>query len=385
MKDFLKLIVGVSAGIILVAGGSIAYAVGAFPVATGGTGWTNITSGALLYGRGTSPLGTTTAGTNGQILSLSNGIPKWISTSSVVTSVTGTYPIISSGGTTPAISTAFGTTTANTFSLLNIFANATSTLFTSTTAWIGTLNLTNPLTVANGGTGAATLTGCLTGNGTGAITGSGTCNTSAASVTSITGGTGLNGGAITTAGTLSLKSYLGTSTADTANQVSVFTSTNAVPATFGGFANFTFNSATNNFVVINASTTNVSASQSLYAADSAATIRRVTGTRALSFILSTSTVWTSTSTIGSGFGDQGTVYAPFTGSFSTIQCGTNAGTLGINVQDGAGSSAFIKASTTANTNTFSLSFTKGDALKITGGNPTASPTSTPCTLVGSEN
>jgi len=33
------------------------------------------------------------------------------------------------------------------------FTNATSTLFTATTAWIGTLNLTNQLTVGNGGTG----------------------------------------------------------------------------------------------------------------------------------------------------------------------------------------------------------------------------------------
>ena len=50
-------------------------------------------------------------------------------------------------------------------------ANATSTLLTSTTAWIETLNLTNDLTVANGGTGASTLTGLLQGNGTSAITG----------------------------------------------------------------------------------------------------------------------------------------------------------------------------------------------------------------------
>ncbi len=136
--------------------------------------------------------------------------------------------------------------------------------------------------------------------------------------------------------------------------------------------------------VTNASSTNLTASQSLYAADSAATVSRITGTRALSFGLSTSTLWTGTSTVSSAFGDAGTVYAPFTGSFSTIQCGTNVGTLGINVQDGGGSSVYIKASSTANTNTFSLSFTKGDALKITGGNPTTAPTSTACTLIGSE-
>lgn len=40
-----------------------------------------------------------------------------------VTSVTGTYPVQSSGGTTPAISLAFGTTTANTWSLLQTFTS----------------------------------------------------------------------------------------------------------------------------------------------------------------------------------------------------------------------------------------------------------------------
>lgn len=59
-------------------------------------------------------------------------------------------------------------------------------------------------------------------------------------VTSIVAGTGLNGGTITTSGTLSLKSYGATSTADTANQVSFFTSTNGTPWTIGGNTNFTF-------------------------------------------------------------------------------------------------------------------------------------------------
>jgi hypothetical protein len=62
------------------------------------------------------------------------------------------------------------TYTANTFSLLNTFTNSTSTLFTSTTAWVGTLTLTNALTVANGGTGSTTLsTNLLKGNGTGVM------------------------------------------------------------------------------------------------------------------------------------------------------------------------------------------------------------------------
>ena len=53
--------------------------------------------------------------------------------SGTVTSVTATYPILSSQGTTPVISTAFGTTTANTFSALNIFnGNASTTQLTTT-------------------------------------------------------------------------------------------------------------------------------------------------------------------------------------------------------------------------------------------------------------
>lgn len=67
-----------------------------------------------------------------------------------VTSVTGTYPIISSGGATPAISTAFGTTTQNNFSLLNTFANATSTLFTAGTTWF-TSNTGSVLSTSAGG------------------------------------------------------------------------------------------------------------------------------------------------------------------------------------------------------------------------------------------
>lgn len=187
---------------------------------------------------------------------------------------------------------------------LNTFANSTSTLGTITTAWIGTLNLTNALTignggtglsaigasstvlttngtlaawqkidvggavygvlsVANGGTGAATLTGCLTGNGAGAITGSGTCNTSNATVSSVAGGNGLNGGTITTSGTLYLKSYTATSTADTTGQVLVFTSTNANPATFGGDSDLTFTLG-NLLTATNASTTNFTALTSAF-------------------------------------------------------------------------------------------------------------------------
>jgi hypothetical protein len=74
-------------------------------------------------------LGQIVASTNGFILALSGGVPTWVASSSInngVTSVTGTYPVQSSGGNTPAISLAFGTTTSNTWAGTQTFTNPTS-------------------------------------------------------------------------------------------------------------------------------------------------------------------------------------------------------------------------------------------------------------------
>jgi hypothetical protein len=64
-----------------------------------------------------SALNTTTflaAGTNGQVLTLAAGVPSWATpTTGTVTSVTGTAPVVSSGGNTPAISMAAANTTTN--------------------------------------------------------------------------------------------------------------------------------------------------------------------------------------------------------------------------------------------------------------------------------
>ncbi|KND50734.1 MAG: hypothetical protein ABA06_04590, partial [Parcubacteria bacterium C7867-001] len=58
---------------------------GTLPVANGGTGWAAVQSGAVLYGNGTSALATTSAGTNGQVLALVNGVPTWQSTTTLST------------------------------------------------------------------------------------------------------------------------------------------------------------------------------------------------------------------------------------------------------------------------------------------------------------
>src|SRR3989344_5362218 len=66
----------------------------------------------------------------------------------------------------------FGNTILTNATTTNLFSTtASSTNLFSQLATLGTLTLNNALTVANGGTGAATLTGLLQGNGTSAITG----------------------------------------------------------------------------------------------------------------------------------------------------------------------------------------------------------------------
>ena len=47
----------------------------------GGTGWANVQANAVLYGNGTGKLSTTTAGINGQFLSLVAGVPTWADSS----------------------------------------------------------------------------------------------------------------------------------------------------------------------------------------------------------------------------------------------------------------------------------------------------------------
>jgi len=47
----------------------------------GGTGWSTIASGAVLYGNGSNKLATTTAGSDGQYLTLASGVPAWATSS----------------------------------------------------------------------------------------------------------------------------------------------------------------------------------------------------------------------------------------------------------------------------------------------------------------
>jgi hypothetical protein len=180
-------------------------------VGYGGTGLTTYTAGDLIYASGTSTLATIAAGTNGYVLTMSAGVPAWTA----------------SGG-------------VSTFS-------AGTTGLTPSTATSGAVTLAGTLNVANGGTGATTLTGYVKGSGTSAFTaastipntdisGLGTMSTQNASSVAITGGS-INGtslGASTAASakvtTLDIASGLTLATAaGTSGQVLTSAGAGAVP------------------------------------------------------------------------------------------------------------------------------------------------------------
>jgi len=123
-------------------------------VTRGGTGGGTFSSGGVLYGNGTSALGVTAAGTNGQILTSNGTAPVW--SSSLADSQISDTLTISSSGSVDAGAIKSGT-----------------------------------LVVARGGTGATTLTGVLKGNGTSAFTAmTGTANYTARWTDANTLGTG---------------------------------------------------------------------------------------------------------------------------------------------------------------------------------------------------
>jgi hypothetical protein len=131
---------------------------GTLPIANGGTNSTaTATSGGVGYGTGTAHA-YTAVGTTGQVLtSAGAGAPTWTTpTTGTVTSVTGTAPVVSSGGNTPAISMAAATTSVNgylTSTDWTTFNNkgsgsVTSVSFTGGLITVATATTTPALTVA---------------------------------------------------------------------------------------------------------------------------------------------------------------------------------------------------------------------------------------------
>jgi len=182
--------------------GTASNVTGTVAIANGGTnGSASPTAGAVPYGTGTA-FGFTAAGTSGQVLtSAGAGTPTWTTpTTGTVTSVSGTSPVASSGGATPAISlsSAYGDTlnpyaskTANYILAAPNGAAGVPTFRAIVAADIPTLNqnttgtasnVTGTVAVANGGTGGTTAADART-NLTAAKSGANTDITSVALTT----------------------------------------------------------------------------------------------------------------------------------------------------------------------------------------------------------
>lgn len=151
----------------------------------GGIGWSAVQAGAVLYGNGTGPLATTSAGANGQVLALANGVPTWVAsttfsdgltylngnvTNTGVTSITGTANQITASGSTGAVTlslpallalTNASSTGFSALDYISIGRIATTTIQGSMT---GTSTLQGYLNVAGAVTSTSTFTGGVAAN-----------------------------------------------------------------------------------------------------------------------------------------------------------------------------------------------------------------------------
>ncbi len=145
--------------------GGIVSATTSIGVAYGGTGWASLQSNAVLLGNGSGKIATTSAGTDGQVLALVNGVPTWQSTTTLST-ITGTLTV-GKGGTNATsfsansivVSDAAGTTLIATGSKLTIGSLLSTTTATSTFSGALGIGTTSPWAVFSvnptGGTAAA--------------------------------------------------------------------------------------------------------------------------------------------------------------------------------------------------------------------------------------
>jgi hypothetical protein len=164
-----------------------------------------------------------------------------------VTSVSGNWPVVSSGGTNPVISWAGIASSTNLVTSDVWYSTGVNTFGQAATTTVTCAGSVSCTTFNILGSSPITLTGNDSGT-----------------VTSIVFGNGLNGGTVTTSGTVSVKNYISTSSAETATYVPFWTSTAGNPASLsGGVSGFTFASTGNLLTATNASTTNLTAGTSL--------------------------------------------------------------------------------------------------------------------------
>jgi hypothetical protein len=193
----------------------------------GGTGQSSaFTAGGIVYGSTTSALAVTPIGTTGQVLtSAGAGTPTWTTPATgTVTSVTGTSPVVSSGGNTPAISMPAATSSVNgylTSADWTTFNGKGSGTVTSVAATVPSFLSVTGSPITSSGTLALTYSGTalpILNGGTGQTTANSAFNALAPSQTSNSGKYLTTDGTNTSWATVGGTTYTRTSFTATASQ-----------------------------------------------------------------------------------------------------------------------------------------------------------------------
>lgn len=404
---------GVIVGALLFSASSV-FAVSTFIVGQGGTGVNTFTPSGLVAGNGTNPLytlATTTVTCSGSTTCTSFVIPGstpiTISSSGGGTSFGQTWELVN-GALTPTTTVGIMVNASSSITQLSVI-NGTTTNATSTN-----LNVSGQL--KNGsGTGLALTTSGIFSTYAGSAPCSGTqaaislnasgvitcTNIPQGSVTSIASSNGIIGGTITTSGTLSLQSYLATSSAETSTRIPAWSSTSGTPATLsGGFSGYTLTSLL--LSATNASTTQLTASTGLQipnsasspslgtagyvavatnAASSSLRFGDGTATRAL-YAAQTGSLVVSSSTLAymGAYGAAGTTtiliqtaYRPTT--ILGAYCQTDTGTANINFYNGSVRTVNVACSTTPTFISFASNntWTMGQGISLDVGRQGSNP------------
>lgn len=363
---------------------------GTLDVDSGGTGVATFSSSQLLYGNGTAAL--TSVATSSLAVGAS------ISSSGTL--------FAQVGGTASTLSLNMGN--ANTWTALQTFANASSTLFSSSYA-SSTLLMVGNSTTTNATSTTLSVSGQVDFD----------TYTSAILLTGATGilaeyaGTNCTNQVIEDLSALGAASCVsinngywnGTdlSVANGGTGLSTFGGTNHVlyttaADTISSEAAYTYSPTADLLTIVNASTTRIGASTYMEIPDGAApginfpamialdsTVNQfifATSTaypavvqpwHTTGFSYASSTAWTGTTTIS---------LAPATDAlnFVDVQCKTNAGTLNVSLNDGTNRANLLNASTTVGVFKFNANqtFTLGEEILIDIGTPASSPTRIGC-------